>query len=241
MIEVSNLSKRFGSCRAISDVTASFPSASVTALLGLNGAGKTTLLRLIAGLDHPDGGTVTVCGRTPRDEPEPSRLISAHLGPEAMNPRHTVSRHLAWLAALAGISSKRVETVLTEAGLSEHRDERIAKLSLGFRQRLAIAAALLADPAAIVFDEPLNGLDVPGIVWLRTLLRRLAADGRTIILASHLLSEVVLTADRLLILDRGRVAESGTLDELVPAGDDPRLWLEHALLARSSVLETARR
>ncbi|BBY43432.1 ABC transporter ATP-binding protein [Mycolicibacterium celeriflavum] len=239
MIEVSDLDKRFGSCRAVSDVTASFPSATVTALLGLNGAGKTTLLRLIAGLDRPDRGTVTVCGRNPRDEAQPARLLSAHLGPEAMDPRHTVGRHLAWLAALGGIGSERVDAVMSEAGLYAHRDERIVKLSLGFRQRLAIAAALLSDPAAVIFDEPLNGLDVPGIVWLRTLLRRLAADGRTVVLATHLLSEVVLTADRLLILNRGRVAVEGTLDELVPAAHDPRLWLEQALLSHSPALEEA--
>lgn len=233
MIEISRLDKRFGSCHAIDSVTATFPSGTVTALLGLNGAGKTTLLRLIAGLDHADGGTVTVCRRSTRDELQPTRLLGVHIGPEAMDPRHTIWRHIAWLAALSGIETKRAEAVLNDAGLLANRGDRISELSLGARQRLAIAGALLSDPETVIFDEPLNGLDVPGIVWLRSLLGRLAGEGKTVVIASHLLGELVLTADRMLILDRGQVAAEGTFTDIVPADDEPRRWLERTLLAKA--------
>ncbi len=174
MIETHSLIKSFGAKRALDDVTVTLPAGTVTALLGLNGAGKTTLLRLIAGLDRPDGGTVTVCGRKPFGDP---RLVGAHLGPDALDPRHTVTRHLRWLAALAGVNGTRVGQVLEETGLSSQRRDRIATLSLGARQRLAVAGVLLCRPRAVLFDEPLNGLDVPGIVWFRGLLRQLADAG----------------------------------------------------------------
>ncbi|EKF25237.1 ABC transporter family protein [Mycolicibacterium hassiacum DSM 44199] len=227
MIETVGLTRHFGGRRAVSDVTATFPAGTVTALLGLNGAGKTTLLRLIAGLDRPDSGTVLVNGRPAGSDP---RLLGFHLGPDAMNPRHTVTRHLRWLAALSGVDAARVDTVLADTGLAERRRDRIDRLSLGMRQRVAIAGALLADPQALLFDEPLNGLDVPGIVWFRSLLRRLAEQGRTVVVATHLLGEVALTADRIVLLADGRVTESGDLDTLTPVGADPRDWLESTLL-----------
>ncbi|MGV0834993.1 ABC transporter ATP-binding protein [Mycolicibacterium thermoresistibile] len=231
MIETIGLTKSFtgGSegRRAVDDVSAEFPSGSVTALLGLNGAGKTTLLRLIAGLTRPDAGTVRIGGHPPGGDP---RLLGFHLGPDALNPRHTVWRHLSWLAALAGVDPARVDQVLATTELHERRSERIDRLSLGVRQRLAIAGALLADPQALLFDEPLNGLDVPGIVWFRSLLRRLAEQGRTIVVATHLLGEVALTADRVAVLAGGRLVTFGELDHLTPPGADPREWLETTLL-----------
>lgn len=233
MIEVSRLHKRFGARQAIDTMTLTFPSATVTALVGLNGAGKTTLLRLIAGLDRADGGAVRVCGRDPRSETRPTRLLGVHIDPDAMDPRHTVWRHLKWLASLGGVGFERAEAMLAEVGLQAHRSERVAALSQGARQRLAIAAALLGDPAAVLFDEPLNGLDVSGIVWLRMLLRRLADQGKTVVIASHVLGEVVRTADRLVILNGGKLAAAGDLAEIVPAGADPRQWLEQTLLAQA--------
>lgn len=227
MIEVNCLTKTFGPNRAVDSVSLTLPAGSVTALLGLNGAGKSSLLRLIAGLDRPDGGTVTVRGRRPHGS-----LVGAHLGPDAADPRHTVSRHLRWLAALAGVDADRVEAVLARAELSARRGDRIATLSLGARQRLAIAGALLCRPSALLFDEPLNGLDVPGIVWFRGLLRELAGAGCTVVVATHLLAEVVLSADRVVVLRDGRVDLDGALDAIVPVGSDPRDWLESALLAR---------
>lgn len=218
MIEIVGLTKEFGTRRAVDNVTVDFPAGSVTALLGLNGAGKTTLLRLIAGLDTPDTGTVQ---RPP---------LGVHLGPGAMDPRHTVQRHMCWLAALADIGPEPVARVMAEAGLDAYRREHIGGLSLGARQRLAIAAALLDDPPAVLFDEPLNGLDIPGIVWFRELLCRLAAEQRTVVVATHLLGEVVVTADRIVMLDRGRLWRAGPLQDVVPAGSDHRQWLESALM-----------
>lgn len=227
MIEIIGLTKTFGGSRAVDDVTVTFPAGSVTALLGLNGAGKTTLLRGIAGLDRPDGGTVTVCGQRPCGDP---RLVGVHLGPGALNPRHTVWRHLCWVAALAGIDTARVTEALVEAGLSGGRAERIGSLSLGARQRLAIAGALLGEPRALLFDEPLNGLDVPGIIWFRGLLRRLADRGCTVVVATHMLGEVVLSADRITVLDRGRLRVAGALDDAVPADAAAQQWLESTLM-----------
>lgn len=235
MIEVCGLGKAFGGTPALCDVTASFPPATVTGLLGLNGAGKTTLLRLIAGLERPDRGTVTVCGKAIDGHTEPMRALGVHGDPSTMDPRHSPLRHLSWLAALGGIPEGRIEAVLVQVGLAGHRHRRIAGLSMGARQRLAIAGALLAGPQVLIFDEPVNGLDVPGIVWLRELLRQLATDGCTVVVASHVLGEVALTADRLLVLDRGRVAAAGRLDEIVPSGADPRLHLETMLLGMAAV------
>lgn len=218
MIDIDSLTTAFGSRRAVDNVSARFPAGTVTAVLGLNGAGKTTLLRTIAGLESPDRGTVV----RPR--------LGVHLGPDALNPRHTVRRHLRWLAALRGLPAAAVEHTMTQTGLHGRGAERIGGLSLGARQRLAIASALLGDPEALLFDEPLNGLDVPGIVWFRALLRAQADRGRAVLVATHLLGEVALSADRVLILDRGGVLAAGELGDVVPAGEDPRVWLEYTLL-----------
>lgn len=217
MIDVVAVSKSYGGHRAVDDVTVTFPTGTVTALLGLNGAGKTTLLRLLAGLIRPDTGTIAV-----------PPTVGFHLGPAAMNPRHTVRRHLSWLAALSGVDDARIDELIDETELPSRA--RIDRLSLGMRQRLAIAGALLADPLALLFDEPLNGLDVPGIVWFRALVRELAERGRTVVVATHLLGEVALTADRIVVLDRGRLDKSGELAQLTPAGANPREWLESTLL-----------
>lgn len=227
MIEMIGLTKAFGAQRAVDHVTVGFPAGSVTALLGLNGAGKTTLLRLIAGLDRPDHGTVTVCGRRPLGDPE---LVGVHLGPGAGDPRHTVWRHLCWLAALTGTSTARVTEVIQETGLCSARSGHIGSLSLGARQRLAIAGALLCRPRALLFDEPLNGLDVPGVVWFRELLRQLAEAGCVVMLATHMLSEVMLTADHIAILDGGRLRMAGSLKETIPADAAGQQWLESALM-----------
>lgn len=228
MIETRSLTKAFGLHPAIDGVTTIFPAGSVTALLGLNGAGKTTMLQLLAGLAAPDAGSVTVGGRHPGGDP---RLVAAHLGPGALHPRHTVERHLRWLAALAGVEAERVTEVLAAAGLVGSRTSRIGVLSLGIRQRVAIAGTLLCRPRVLLFDEPLNGLDVPGVLWFRDLLRTLSDDGCTVVVATHLLAEVELTADRVLMLDRGQVRMDGALHDLVPTGVVPRDWLESTLMA----------
>lgn len=229
MIQLEGLSKSYGRCRAVGDVTLSIPSGTVTGLLGLNGAGKSTLLRLIAGLETPDRGTVSVGGRCVRQVRDPMRLVGAHFGPALLDPRHTVLRHLRWLAALGGVDRAGVDTVLELADLTPLRARRIAGLSLGARQRVAIAGALLGDPEVLVLDEPVNGLDVPGIVWLRNLLRDLASRDRTVLIASHVLAEVVLSADRVVIMSGGGIAADGALDGLVPVGGDAREYLESVL------------
>ncbi|MCV7279808.1 ABC transporter ATP-binding protein [Mycolicibacterium flavescens] len=226
-IDAVGVTKSFGRRRAVDGVTVSFPAGAVTALLGLNGAGKTTLLRILGGLTRPDTGTVTVCGTPAGADP---LLSGFHLGPAAMNPGHTVHRHLRWLAALSGIGDARIDEVLAETGLNDHRAQRIAGLSLGLRQRVAVAGTLLADPPTVLFDEPLNGLDVPGIVWFRSLVRELADRGRTVVVATHLLGEVALTADHIVLLRDGRVHATGDLGQLTPAGADTREWLESTLL-----------
>lgn len=226
MIETTGLTRAFGGRRAIDDVTMALPTGSVTALLGLNGAGKTTLLRLIAGLDRPEEGTVTVCGRRPCGDP---RLVGMHLGPGAGNPRHTVRRHVNWLAALAGVTCTRADDALAAAGLCAARAEPLGCLSLGARQRLAIAGALLCEPRALLLDEPLNGLDVSGIVWLRQLLRQLAATGCTVVLATHMLGEAVLTADHIAVIDGGQLRMAGPKAGVIPAGTDAQRWLESTL------------
>lgn len=230
MIDVRGVTKAFGGIPALVDVTTSFPAGTVTGLLGLNGAGKTTLLRLIAGVERPDHGTITLCGKKIGDHADPMEVLGVHFDPSTMDLRHTAQRHLSWLAALGDVGGARIDEVLDHVGLAEQRHRRIAQLSMGARQRLAIAGALLAEPQALIFDEPVNGLDVPGIVWLRDLLRQLAAEGRTVVVASHLLGEVALTADRLLVLEHGRIAAAGSIDEIVPAGTDPRRHLEALLL-----------
>jgi ABC-2 type transport system ATP-binding protein len=229
MIDVEAVSKSYGRCHAVSEVSLAIPAGTVTGLLGLNGAGKSTLLRLIAGLESPNRGTVSIDGRRLRDVRDPIRLVGAHFGPGLLDPRHTVVRHLRWLAALGGIEAGRVDTVLDLADLTALSGRRIGGLSLGARQRVAIAGALLGDPDVLVLDEPVNGLDVPGIVWLRQLLRDLAARGRLVIVASHVLAEVVLSADRVVIMSGGRIAVDGPLADVVPAGVDPREHLEQAL------------
>ena len=218
MIELAGVDKAFGKRLVIDAITLTIMPGAVTALLGSNGAGKTTLLRLIAGLDRPDRGTVAVCGRA-----------GVHLGPGAMDPRHTVWQHLRWLAVLGNVTSTRAEAVLAESGLMSRRSARIVELSTGWRQRLAIAGALLSDPSVLILDEPINGLDVAGVVWLRTLLRRLAKEGKTVVASSHALSEVLLSADRVVILDGGQVTAAGALFDLIPPGVDPRHWLEQTL------------
>ncbi|WP_099022542.1 ABC transporter ATP-binding protein [Mycolicibacterium palauense] len=229
MIETHLLTKSFGARTVLEEVSVRFPPGAVTALLGRNGAGKSTLLRIVAGLDRPDRGTVCA-GGGPSAPGKHGPAVGIHLGPEAMDPRHTVWRHLSWLAALAGVGRRRVAAVAAETGLDENVGDRIGRLSLGARQRVAIAGALLCQPRVVLFDEPLNGLDVSGIVWFRRLLRTLADDGTTVVVATHLLAEVALTADRVVILRGGRLCTSGALDEVVPAGADPRSWLEAALM-----------
>jgi ABC-2 type transport system ATP-binding protein len=205
MIEAEHLSKRYGERMAVDDVSFCVRPGLVTGFLGPNGAGKSTTMRLILGLDRPTSGRVTVNGRAYADHGAPLAEVGALLEARAVHTGRSARNHLLALAATHGISGRRVDHVIELVGLAEVARKRVKTFSLGMGQRLGIAAALLADPATVVLDEPVNGLDPEGVRRIRTLLRGLAAECRTVLVSSHLMSEMALTADHLLIVGRGRV------------------------------------
>jgi ABC-2 type transport system ATP-binding protein len=218
MIEARGLTKRYGTVTAVEDLTFTVPAGQVTGFLGPNGAGKSTTLRLILGLDAPDSGTVTVGGRPYASYRRPLFQAGALLEAKAFHGGRTARSHLLCLADSNGIPRARVEEVLRLTGLAGAARRRAGGFSLGMSQRLGIAAALLGDPPVLMLDEPVNGLDPEGVVWIRTLLRSLAAQGRTVLLSSHLMSEMALTADRLIIIGQGRLIAQATMAEFLAAG-----------------------
>ncbi|MEV6276779.1 ATP-binding cassette domain-containing protein [Nocardia sp. NPDC051832] len=230
MISVSGISKRFGDKVAVSDVSFEAAGGSITYLLGPNGAGKSTTMRMIAGLTTPDTGTVRINEQPLRKLSDTMREVRFNLDTFARNPKHTAKQHLTWQARLGGIPTSEVGDVLARVGLSDVQNRLVGRFSLGMLQRLGIAGALLGDPRTIVLDEPDNGLDVDGILWLRELLTGLARQGRTLLVASHNLTEVEITADRIVIMGRGRVLSDTDRDEAVALGSGPRR-LESAYLA----------
>ncbi len=217
-IEIRGLGKRFGSFDAVTDATFAAAAGCVTGFLGPNGAGKSTTLRILLGLMRPSEGTALVHGKPYRDHSHPARLIGAVVDIAGAHPRMTARQHLRTYSALSGLSPARVDAVLEQTGATAYGDRRIGTFSTGMRQRLALASALLGDPEILVLDEPSNGLDPAGIVWLRTFLRHLAASGRTVLLSSHVLGEVEQTADDVVLIDRGRVTRTGTLSEIRSSG-----------------------
>ena len=204
-ISVSGVSKRFGDNVVVDDVTLGAGAGSLSYLLGPNGAGKTTVLRMVAGLTTPDAGSITVDGRRLRDFAQLKRAIGFGLNPFAHNPKHTALQHLRWQARLAGVPPGDADRVLDLVGLGSVAGRLTGKFSYGMLQRLGIATALLGDPRCVVLDEPANGLDVEGTLWLRELFRTLTAQGKAVLVASHSLSEVEITADRIIIMGKGRV------------------------------------
>lgn len=215
MIEAVRLSKRYGETIAVDDLSFTVPPGQVTGFLGPNGAGKSTTMRMILGLDAPTSGTVTLNGRRYRELRRPLREVGALLEAQAVHSGRSAYNHLRALALSNGIGRPRVDEVLDQVGLACVAHDRAGGFSLGMAQRLGIAAALLGDPKILLFDEPVNGLDPEGVLWIRTLLRSLAADGRTVLLSSHLMSEMTLTADRLIILGRGRLLAESTVEDLL--------------------------
>ena len=207
MIEVQSVTKRYGGRVAVDDLSFSVRPGVVTGFLGPNGAGKSTTMRMALGLTRPDAGEVLVNGRRYAEHAAPLHEVGALLDARAVHPRRTAHRHLAVLAATHGIPRRRVDEVLDLVGLADVAGRRPGGFSLGMSQRLGIAAALLGDPATVLLDEPVNGLDPEGIRWVRELLRGLAAEGRTVFLSSHLMSEMALTADQLVIIGRGRLID----------------------------------
>lgn len=212
MIEVEGLGRAYRGRAVLSDVTHSFPDGRLTYLLGLNGAGKSTLLRCLGGVVRPDRGRVRIDGRPVGTLATPVRHLGLHLGPDGVQPGHSGRRHLRWLAALGGVPAGRVEPLLAECGLEQVADRPVGGYSLGMRQRLGIASALVGNPRTIVLDEPLNGLDVAGVLWVRRLLRGWVDEGRCVVVASHALAEVERTADDVVVLEAGRIVAAGPLD-----------------------------
>ena len=215
MIELAGLTKVFGRTRAVDDLSCSIEPGMVTGFLGPNGAGKTTTMRLILGLDHPTCGTATIGGQTYRRLTDPLRVVGALLDVRQAHPNRSARNHLRWIASTNRIPANRVDEVLEMVGLSTVASQKAGTLSLGLGQRLGIAAALLGDPPVLLFDEPVNGLDPEGIRWVRTLMRTLAAEGRTVFVSSHLLAEMANTADRLVVIGRGKLIASTTVSEFV--------------------------
>ena len=215
MIEVNGLVKRYGSKTAVGGLTFSVRPGIVTGFLGPNGSGKSTTMRLILGLDNPTSGTATVNGRRYADHPAPLTEVGALLEARAVHTGRTAYHHLLAMAQTHGIGPKRVNEVLDLVGLTEVARKRVGKFSLGMGQRLGIAAALLGDPEVVMLDEPINGLDPEGIMWVRALLRSLAAEGRTVFVSSHLMSEMSLTADHLIVIGRGQLIADTSVQDFI--------------------------
>jgi ABC-2 type transport system ATP-binding protein len=215
MIQLTDVTKRYSSTVAVDHLSFEVRPGEVTGFLGPNGSGKSTSMRMIVGLDAPTSGTVTVDGRPYRDLRFPLRHVGALLEAKAIHPARSARDHLRWLADSNGINRRRVDEVLEQVGLADVADRRSGGFSLGMGQRLGIATALLGNPASLLLDEPVNGLDPEGIKWIRQLLRSLAAEGRSVMVSSHLMSEMALTADRLIVIGRGRLITEGTVADVV--------------------------
>jgi ABC-2 type transport system ATP-binding protein len=215
VIQARGLTKHYGDTVAVDRLSFDVCPGQVTGFLGPNGSGKSTTMRMVMGLDRPDGGTVTVGGRRYHDLPWPLREVGGLLESKAIHPGRSAANHLRALAQTNDIPRARVDELLDLVGLSAVAGKRAGKFSLGMTQRLGIAAALLGDPGVLLFDEPVNGLDPEGILWVRMLLKRLAAEGRAVFVSSHLMSEMALTADHLVVIGRGRLIADQPMAEFV--------------------------
>ena len=230
-IEVRTLTKRYGTTVAVDDLSFDVNPGLVTGFIGPNGSGKTTTMKLILGLDHPTTGQVTVGGRQYRDLPAPLREIGALIDAKAVHPSRTARHHLLALAQSNAIPTSRVDEVLGLVGMETVAGKRVGGFSLGMGQRLGIAGALLGDPPVLMFDEPLNGLDPEGIVWIRQLMRHLAGEGRTVFVSSHLMNEMAVTADHLIVIGQGKLLRDEGVNQFVDANS------EHLVLVRSPQLD----
>jgi ABC-2 type transport system ATP-binding protein len=243
-IEIRGLSKRFGPVEAVSGLSFTVEPGTVTGFLGPNGAGKTTTLRMLLGLVRPSEGTATIGGTNYQDLERPLATVGTALEAASFHPGRTARNHLAVYAAAAGVPRERVDAVLELVGLGTYGDRRVGGYSLGMRQRLGLALALLGDPQVLVLDEPVNGLDPEGIRWIRTFLRDLAAEGRTVLVSSHLLSEVQQSVDRLVVISKGKLVYEGGLAGLdtesrVIADSPDRGRLDAALLAAGADIQSS--
>jgi len=215
VIEAENLSKSYGDKFAVRNLSFTVEPGKVTGFLGPNGAGKSTTMRLILGLARPDSGRAVIAGRTYRELRQPLRVVGALLEAKAWHPGRSVYHHLAWLAQTQRLPASRIDEVVGLAGLAEVAHKRPGGFSLGMSQRLSIAAAMLGDPAVLVLDEPVNGLDPAGVRWIRELMKQLAAEGRTVLVSSHLVNEMAVTADQLIVIGKGQMLANCSTAEFV--------------------------
>jgi ABC-2 type transport system ATP-binding protein len=238
-IVVDGLRKRFGPALALDGMSFTVRPGQVTGFVGPNGAGKSTTMRVILGLDAADEGTALIGGRPYRSLSRPLCHVGSLLDAAALQPSRTARNHLLWLAHSQGLSARRVDEVLQQAGLTAVARRRAGGFSLGMRQRLGIAAALLGDPAALMLDEPFNGMDPEGIFWMRRFLKDLAAEGRAVLVSSHLMSELQDTADHVVVAGRGRVIADASVAELLAAVADGRVSLRTTSPSAAEVLASA--
>ncbi|SDL03476.1 ABC-2 type transport system ATP-binding protein [Glycomyces sambucus] len=235
MIEVNHLTKRYRGGTAVDDLTFTVEPGRVTGFLGPNGAGKSTTIRMVLGLDRPTAGSALIGGRQYAEFKRPLTAVGALLEASDLHPGRSARDHLLWLAASNGLGRKRVQEVLEETGLSEAAGKRVRAFSLGMRQRLGIAAALLGDPGVLILDEPVNGLDPEGVIWVRNLAKRLAGEGRTVLVSSHLMAEMALTASHLVVIGRGRLLADLPTEEFVSAHSGANLEEAFMRLTSESV------
>jgi len=240
VIHIRGLTKRYGGTLAVDDLSFDVPPGVVTGFLGPNGAGKSTTMRAIVGLDRPTSGSVTVNGHRYQDLRAPLREVGSLLEARSVHPGRSAYNHLLFLARSNGLPKRRVEEVLELVGLRAVARKRAGGFSLGMGQRLGIAAALLGDPSTMIFDEPVNGLDPEGIIWVRNLMRSLAAEGRAVLVSSHLMAEMALTADRLVVIGKGRLIADTTVREVTEGAGGGRVLVRGAdQLRLRSALEAA--
>jgi ABC-2 type transport system ATP-binding protein len=228
MIEVTDLRKRYGATQPLAGMTFRVRPGQVTGFVGPNGAGKSTTMRIILGLDAADAGTATVGGRPYASLRHPLNQVGSLLDAGALQPSRSARNHLLWLAHSQGLGASRADEVIEQAGLGSAARRKAGGFSLGMRQRLGIAAALLGDPPVLMFDEPFNGMDPEGIVWMRGFLRSLAAQGRAVLVSSHLMSELQDAADHLVVVGRGRVIADASVAELIAAASADRVTVRTA-------------
>jgi ABC-2 type transport system ATP-binding protein len=239
-IEVSGLRKRFGPTVALDGMSFTVAAGQVTGFVGPNGAGKSTTMRVILGLDAPDAGSALIGGRPYQSLRHPMRYVGSLLDASALQPSRSGRNHLLWLAHSQGLAAKRADEVIGHAGLEKAARRRAGGYSLGMRQRLGLAAAMLGDPPVIMLDEPFNGLDPEGIVWMRRFLAALAAQGRAVLVSSHLMSELEDTADHLVVVGRGKVIADISMAELIATASGDRVTLRTAARpSAKAVLEQA--
>ena len=239
MIEAQGLTKRYGAKTAVDHLSFTVEPGRVTGFLGPNGAGKSTTMRLILGLDRPQSGTATINGHRYADLPTPLRVVGALLEARAMHTGRSAYNHLLFLAQSQGLPRSRVDQVLALVGLTEVARKRTGGFSLGMSQRVGIAAALLGDPQVLILDEPVNGLDPEGILWIRNLMKQLASEGRTVFVSSHLMNEMAVTADHLIVIGRGKLIAESSTQEFIERSSDKYVLVRSPDAARLADLINA--